>query len=138
MDKKRVYVLIADESGDTRIMIEWTPGDRQSELEAKTRFMDYRKKGYLFYECKGFLGKYKPKGKPVKSFDTSSKRLVGEKHFDDLKEILSEEETSSVKVEEVILTQTVSDTEEMEIFNPETEDLTDGATYGSTPTIMGG
>lgn len=139
MEKKRIYLMIPDQTGDTRMMLEWDPNDPESVKEMKARFLEYRKKGYLFYECKGFLGKYKPKGKPVKEFDKSVKRLLGEKHFDDLKETLTEVSPSSkVTEQEVILTETVKHTEEMEIVHPENEELKDGATYGVAPVVSGG
>ena len=138
MTKKRIYLMIPDQTGDTRMMLEWDPSDPESVKEMKARFTEYRKKGYLFYECKGFLGKYKPKGKPVKTFDSSAKRLLGEKHFDDLKETLMEKPAQKIIEQEVMLTDIVAQTEEMEIVHPETDELKDGATYGAAPVVSGG
>lgn len=134
---KKIYLMIADTSGDTRVTLEWDPKDPESVKEMKSRFLEYRKKGYLFYKCKGFLGKYKPKGKPVKEFEKTAKKLIGEKHFDDLKAILKEE-NDKLKVEEVILTETVKETEENDVINIENEEFEDEATYGVLPTVSGG
>lgn len=138
MAKKQIYLMVADVTGDTRMVLEWDPKNPEDVKEMKARFLEYRKKGYIFYECKGFLGKYKPKGKPVKDFDKSTKVLIGEKHFDDLKKILKDGESASFKAEEVILTDTVSDTEETVMFDPETEEPKDGTTYGAVNMVSGG
>jgi hypothetical protein len=143
MTTNEIFLMIADETGDTRIKLEWDPKDPESVKEMKRSFAEYRKKGYLFYECKGFLGKYKAKGKPIKEFDKDSKRLVGEKHFDDLKKILSSTPSQTdtnpkVKAEEVMLTETVTDTIETEIFDSEKEEPKNGSTYGLVNTVSGG
>jgi hypothetical protein len=129
MAKQHFYLMIADVTGDTRIMVSWDPEDPNSVEEMKAKFNELKRKGYIFYECEGFEGNYTTKGAPVKNFVPAVGQLIGEPYFDDLEYSESEE---------VILTGTMNETEETSFFDPNETSLKDGSTYGAAKMLSGG
>lgn len=130
MTKQKFYLMVADVTGDTRIMIEWDPKNPKSVEEMQNRFTELKNKGYIFFECEGFEGEYKTKGMPVKTFNESTGRLVGEQYFENMEHCSKEE---------VILTKTVKDTEANKEFDPEKNEPKDESTYGAVKkNVLGG
>lgn len=122
------YLLIPDTTGDTRIMLSWDPTNPKAVAEMKKKFEELRNDNYLITECKGFLGRYKPKGEPLTTFPENKNKLIAEK-------IITEK--TDIEVQEVILSKVEKETEENELYNSE-ETPKNGSTYGVTETISGG
>jgi hypothetical protein len=129
MAKQKFYLMIADFTGDTRLMITWDPQDPKSVAEVKARFAELKAKGYIFYECEGFEGEYKPKGMPMKQLDETVGRVIAEQYFDDLE---------FSQKEEVILTNVKNPTEETSVIDPVEDVLQNGTTLGAMKMPSGG
>lgn len=110
--------------GDTKLELSWDPKNKKEVEHMKQFFKDLRSQGYMIFEMEKKFLFFERKGKEIQTFDDSLGKMIAEL-------------PSEVKVEQ-IETGREESLENGEYFDPDNDEVKDGKTYITTPTIIGG